>query len=86
MAVTIRDAARVSIGSVMPAKSLELRHTIRLIRELDVEIADIETSIHSIMEQLHSFCRSAPGQGLLLVLPNGKEACRSRQAPPFHFR
>ena len=28
----IREAARNSIGSVMPAKSLELRHTIRLIR------------------------------------------------------
>ena len=31
-AVEIRDAARISIGSVMPAKSLELKHTIRLIR------------------------------------------------------
>ena len=28
-AVEIRDAARRSIGSTMPAKSLELRHTIR---------------------------------------------------------
>ena len=34
MAVTLRDAARCSVGSVMPAKSLELQHTIRLIREL----------------------------------------------------
>ena len=38
MAVAIRDKARTSIGSVMPAKSLELRHTIRLIRELNAEI------------------------------------------------
>ena len=34
MAETIRNAARSSVGSVMPAKSLELQHTIRLIREL----------------------------------------------------
>ena len=32
MAETIRNAARSSVGSVMPAKSLELQHTIRLIR------------------------------------------------------
>ena len=29
-ATHIRDAARTSIGSVMPAKSLELKHTIKL--------------------------------------------------------
>ena len=40
MAVIIRDTARNSIGSRMPAKSLELQHTIRLIRELDIEIAE----------------------------------------------
>ena len=40
MAIAIREAARNSIGSQMPAKSLELQHTIRLIRELDAEIAD----------------------------------------------
>lgn len=64
MAITIRDAARVSVGSVMPAKSLELRHTIRLIRELDVEITDIEESIRSIMEELHSPITTIPGMGL----------------------
>jgi len=36
-AITFRDAARASIGSNMPAKSLELKHTIKLIRELDSE-------------------------------------------------
>ena len=30
-AIEIRDAARASIGSQMPAKNLELQHTIRLI-------------------------------------------------------
>ena len=64
MAIAIRDAARASVGSVMPAKSLELRHTIRLIRELDAEITDIETSIQSIMEELHSPITTIPGMGL----------------------
>ena len=36
-ATHIRDAARTSIGSVMPAKSLELKHTIKLIQELTSE-------------------------------------------------
>lgn len=40
--IEVRNAARDSIGSVMPAKSLELQHTIRLIRELDSEIEDVE--------------------------------------------
>ena len=63
MAVTIRDAARASVGSVMSAKSLELRHTIRLIRELDAEIADIEVSVQSILEELHSPITTIPGIG-----------------------
>ena len=67
MAVTIRDAARASIGSVMPAKSLELRHTIRLIRELDAEIADIESSIQSIMEEMHSPITTIPGIGFRMA-------------------
>lgn len=62
--MSIRDAARASVGSVMPAKSLELRHTIRLVRELDAEIADIEASIQSIMEELHSPITTIPGMGL----------------------
>ena len=38
-AIEIRNAAKRSVGSVMPAKSLELQHTIRLIRELDKLLA-----------------------------------------------
>lgn len=45
MAVEIRDAARRSVGFRMPAKSLELQHTFRLIRELDAEIEEIEAAI-----------------------------------------
>ena len=67
VAVAIRDAARTSIGSVMPAKSLELRHTIRLIRELDAEIEDIETSIQSLMNELHSPITTIPGLGFRMA-------------------
>lgn len=67
MAVTIRDAARASIGSVMPAKSLELRHTIRLIRELDTEIEDIEASIQSLMDELNSPITTIPGIGFRMA-------------------
>jgi len=63
-AMEIREAARVSIGSSMPAKSLELQHTIRLIRELDAEIEEIEVAIQSIMEELHSPITTIPGIGL----------------------
>ena len=63
-AVEIREAARVSIGSSMPAKSLELQHTIRLIHELDTEIAEIEAAIQLIMEELHSPITTIPGIGL----------------------
>ena len=67
MAVEIRDAARNSIGSKMPAKSLELQHTIRLIRELDAEIAEIEAQIQTIMDELHSPITTIPGIGFRMA-------------------
>ena len=63
MAVEILDAARRSIGSRMPAKSLELQHTIRLIRELDAEIDEIESAIQAIMDELQSPITTIPGIG-----------------------
>ena len=63
MAVTIRDAARNSIGSRMPAKSLELQHTIHLIRELDTEIHEIEAEIETIMNEIQSPITTIPGIG-----------------------
>ncbi len=62
-AVEIREAARRSIGSRMPAKSLELRHTIQFIRELDKEIAEVEDSIEEIMNSIQSPITSIPGMG-----------------------
>ncbi len=61
-AVIFRDVARSSIGSHMPAKSLELKHTIRLIQELTSEIDEIEVSIKRIMdEEIHSPTLTIPG-------------------------
>ncbi len=60
-AIQIRDAAKRSIGSVMPAKSLELRHTINLICELDAQINEIETEIRSVMKTVQSQITTIPG-------------------------
>ena len=60
-AVEIREAARRSIGSSMPAKSLELQHTIRLIYELDKEIDEIEAAIKKIVDEMAPPILTIPG-------------------------
>lgn len=60
-AILFRDAAKTSIGSHMPAKSLELKHTIKLIQELTSEIDEIEVGIQSIMDEINSPILSIPG-------------------------
>ena len=45
----------------MPAKSLELKHTIRLIGELSDEIDEIEAEIKSIMDEINSPILTIPG-------------------------
>ena len=60
-AIIIRDAAKNSIGSVMSAKSLELRHTIKLIQELSSQIDEIETEIKSIIDKINSPILTIPG-------------------------
>ena len=60
-AVEIRETARTSIGSAMPAKSLELQHTIRLIRELDKEIDEIEVAIKNIIDEMAPPILTIPG-------------------------
>ena len=60
-ATLFRDTARRSIGSSMPAKSLELKHTIKLIQELNLEIDEIETTIKSIIDETNSSILSIPG-------------------------
>lgn len=63
MAIKIRELAKLSIGSKMPAKSLELKHTIRLIYELDAEIAEIEVAIEGILDEIRSPITTIPGIG-----------------------
>lgn len=59
----IRETARRSISSYLPAKSLVLRHTIKLIRELNSEITEIEAEIKMIMDIIDSPILSIPGIG-----------------------
>ena len=63
-AIQIRDAARNSIGTYMPAKCLELKHTIKLIKELDNEIHEIEEAIQAIMDKIDSPITTIPGIGI----------------------
>jgi transposase len=60
-AVEIREAARHSIGSVMPAKSLELKHTIKLIGELSAEIKEIESEIKKLVDETGTTLLTIPG-------------------------
>lgn len=50
-AVMFREAAKTSIGSHMPAKSLALKHTIKLIQELTAEIDEVKSEIKRIMDE-----------------------------------
>lgn len=60
-AVEIREAARNSIGTPMAAKSMELKHTIHLIRVLSDEINEIDASIKEIMDKSSSPIMTIPG-------------------------
>lgn len=62
-AIKIRDAAKNSIGSNMPAKSLELKHTIKLIRALTIDIDEIEAEISKMMDKIASPITTIPGIG-----------------------
>lgn len=62
-AIKFREAARNSIGSILPAKSLELKHTIKLIRELTVEIDEIDAEINKMMDSIASPITTIPGIG-----------------------
>lgn len=62
-ALRFRETARNSIGSVMPAKSLELKHTIKLIGELTTEINEIESEIKHIVDNTDTTLLTIPGIG-----------------------
>ena len=61
VAEMIRNAARNSIGSDMPAKALELKHTIALIQVLTEEIDEIESSILETMHEIDAPMLTIPG-------------------------
>lgn len=62
-AILIRETASNSIGSHMSAKSLELKHTVKLIEELTSEIKEVEQEIKSIMDKINSPILTIPGIG-----------------------
>lgn len=62
-AVEIRNAAQRSISSPMRMKSMELQHTIRLIREMDAEIDEADAAIKKIVDQLAPPFLTIPGLG-----------------------
>ena len=59
----IQRAAKTSIGTSMPAKSLELRHTIQLIQIFNTEIEETESEIEALMGNIHSPMTTIPGIG-----------------------
>jgi hypothetical protein len=57
----VQATARKSIGANMPSKSLELKHTIKLVQELNSEIDEVEERINTIMDKIHSPILTIPG-------------------------
>lgn len=62
---SIREAARNSIGTVSYAKSLELKHTIRRILDINIEIKEVEVQIKEIMNSINSPLLGIPGIGTI---------------------
>lgn len=60
-AVLFQREAKNSIGSHMPIKSMELKHTIRLVKEFDFEIKEVEREVKKIMDAIDSPILSIPG-------------------------
>ena len=63
MAIAFREAARTSIGAKIPAKSLELRHTIADVRAIESEIREVEAEIQKLMDEETTTITSVPGIG-----------------------
>lgn len=62
-AIEIREAARHSVGSRIPACSLELRHAIQSITVLNKQIAEVEAEIDQIINEMNPPILSIPGIG-----------------------
>ena len=63
-AILIRETARNSIANFMPAKAIELKHTIQLIQIYNSDIKEIEFEIKTIMDKIASPITSIPGMGI----------------------
>jgi hypothetical protein len=61
------ETARQSVGSRIPAKSLEVQHNIRLIQEMNMEIGEIEVQIETMMVEIHSPIITIPGIGIRMT-------------------
>lgn len=59
----IKEAAKNSIGTRIPAKSMELRHTINLIQEMNQEVCEIERDIKHLFDRMNTTILSIPGIG-----------------------
>ena len=60
-AISIRNAAKSSIGSYSEVKSMELQQTIQLIQMMEAQIAEVEARIKPIVDSLHSPIMTIPG-------------------------
>jgi len=61
MAIEIRDAAKLSIGSYSDVKALELQQTIQRITVLERQIDDVEAKINPIIDSMKSPIMTVPG-------------------------
>jgi len=60
-AIRLRDVAQSSIGSHMPAKSFELKHTISRIQEIDGLVKETDKETKLVLKQTDSNILSIPG-------------------------
>lgn len=65
-AIRLRETAQNSIGSNIPAKSFELKHTISRIQEMDVLVKESEKEIKLALEQIDTTILSIPGISYIL--------------------
>ena len=66
-AVQLKGTAKRSIGTFMPAKALELKHTISLIKVISEEIDEVDAQIKKIVDESGTTLTTIPGLGYATV-------------------
>lgn len=66
-AVQLKGTAKRSIGTFMPAKALELKHTISLIEVISEEIDEVDAQIKKIVDESGTTLTTIPGLGYATV-------------------